>query len=247
MSNKLIINADDYGMSESINQAIEFCLVNEVIDRATLMVNMPYSESAVKKISELNLNKKIGLHLNLTEGTPLTCGILNTEFCENGVFSGKVFETHPFSKFVLKKRVKLAIEEELRAQIEKYMNYNISQEIHVDSHQHVHIKWSLLRVLLPLLREYNIKSIRLGINIPNNINVIKKIYRALVNKMIHKYDCSGIVDAGGIAALNNLLEINDGKIYKMTETWIHPDMLDGRLIDRFYPDNIIEFKRRWKL
>lgn len=38
MSNKLIINADDYGMSESINQAIEFCLVNEVIDRATLMV-----------------------------------------------------------------------------------------------------------------------------------------------------------------------------------------------------------------
>lgn len=54
MSNKLIINADDYGMSESINQAIEFCLVNEVIDRATLMVNMPYSESAVKKISELN-------------------------------------------------------------------------------------------------------------------------------------------------------------------------------------------------
>lgn len=65
--------------------------------------------------------------------------------------------------------------------------------------------------------------------------------------MIHKYDCSGIVDAGGIAALNNLLEINDGKIYKMTETWIHPDMLDGRLIDRFYPDNIIEFKRRWKL
>ncbi len=84
----------------------------------------------------------------------------------------------------------------------------------------------------------------MGINIPNNINVIKKIYRALVNKMIHKYDCSGIVDAGGIAALNNLLEINDGKIYKMTETWIHPDMLDGRLIDRFYPDNIIEFKRR---
>lgn len=49
MSNKLIINADDYGMSESINQAIEFCLVNEVIDRATLMVNMPYVRAQSKK------------------------------------------------------------------------------------------------------------------------------------------------------------------------------------------------------
>lgn len=249
MNEKLIINADDYGLSESVNQAIEYCLVNGVIDRASLMVNMPYCDAAVKRIFELHLNRKIGLHLNLTEGSPLTDDILNTEFCESGVLSGKNFKVHPISKIFLRRDAKSAVEKELRAQIEKYINYNISQEIHIDSHQHVHVKWSILRILLPLLKEYEIKSIRLSINILENrpINLFKRMYHAFVNILIQKYDCSGIKSAGGIAALDNQLKNNNGKVYGMTETWVHPDILDGKLIDRFYKDNVIEFKRKWKV
>lgn len=99
--NNLIINADDLGLSESVNDAIVYCLKNEYIDRATLMVNMPGTQDAINKIISNSLQDKIGLHINLTEGRPLTTKIINTEFCEDGFMTGKIFKTNPLSKVFL--------------------------------------------------------------------------------------------------------------------------------------------------
>ena len=101
--NNLIINADDLGLSESVNDAIIYCLKNEYIDRATLMVNMPGTQDAINKIISNSLQDKIGLHINLTEGRPLTTKIINTEFCEDGLMTGKIFKTNPMSKVFLSK------------------------------------------------------------------------------------------------------------------------------------------------
>ena len=42
----MIINADDFGYSESVNKAISDCFERGLINRTTIMVNMPHAEEA---------------------------------------------------------------------------------------------------------------------------------------------------------------------------------------------------------
>lgn len=61
MSKYLIINADDFGVSEEVNKAIINLLNKNIISSATLMPNVNYYEEAVKWA--INNSNNIGLHL----------------------------------------------------------------------------------------------------------------------------------------------------------------------------------------
>ena len=78
-----IINADDFGMNSEANKAIIHSLKNGICSSTTLISNMSGFEEAVSLIKENNLNNRVGIHLNLTEGVPLTKGILKSPlFCD---------------------------------------------------------------------------------------------------------------------------------------------------------------------
>lgn len=61
----IIINADDYGKNEEINQAISEAFEKKYITRTTLMVNMPYTDKAVELAKQKGFSDRIGIHLNL--------------------------------------------------------------------------------------------------------------------------------------------------------------------------------------
>jgi predicted glycoside hydrolase/deacetylase ChbG (UPF0249 family) len=71
---KIIINGDDLGYSEKENDAIFMCLDKHLITSSTVMSNAPGFEKAVPEILLRQANKSIsfGVHLNLTEFSPLT-------------------------------------------------------------------------------------------------------------------------------------------------------------------------------
>ena len=62
----LLINADDFGISDSVNLAIDYCFENNIIQRTSLMVNMDSSDSAVELAKEHGYSDKVGLHLKRT-------------------------------------------------------------------------------------------------------------------------------------------------------------------------------------
>ena len=64
----LIINADDLGYSKHRDNGIFACFENSSISAASLIVNGPTSEAATERAKKLGLC--LGLHLNLTEGSP---------------------------------------------------------------------------------------------------------------------------------------------------------------------------------
>ena len=68
----IVRNADDFGKSTEINNAILTCFKDGLIDRTTIMVNMPGADEAAELAREEGFFDKVGLHLNLTEGEPLT-------------------------------------------------------------------------------------------------------------------------------------------------------------------------------
>ena len=79
----IIVNADDFGRDEESTRAILECFRRGYINQTTLMVNMPCAEKAVVLAREAGFADKIGLHLNLTQGMPLTESIKRfSEMCD---------------------------------------------------------------------------------------------------------------------------------------------------------------------
>ena len=100
---ELLINADDFGMSVSVNEAIDICIKNNWIQRTTIMVNMPQTEEAVYLARKNKYLDKVGLHINLVEGMPLTHKIRQTSLCnETGEFDSLFFKNF-IHRFYLKK------------------------------------------------------------------------------------------------------------------------------------------------
>ena len=62
---KLILNADDFGLSPSVNKGIVEAFQQGIISSATMMMNTPYTDEAIELAKKHNL-KNIGIHLNLT-------------------------------------------------------------------------------------------------------------------------------------------------------------------------------------
>lgn len=71
VSKQLIINADDFGLTSGVNQAVMDCSQQGSVSSATLMVNTAASEEAAS-LARSNPNLGLGLHFNLTLGRPVS-------------------------------------------------------------------------------------------------------------------------------------------------------------------------------
>lgn len=181
---KLVVNADDFGIDENRTTAILECFRLGAISRTTAMVNMSYFMTAVEVIKSMGLVDRMGLHLNLTEGVPLTARMRECRVFSDGggCFTGD-FHRCGKMRLWLPAGTEVILRDELRAQIEKFLASG-AVLLHIDSHHHVHTDYSVARVLLPLLREYGFKSIRKSRNLCVGVSFPKRIYKAFFNRYV---------------------------------------------------------------
>lgn len=71
MAKYLILNADDFGLSPSVNRGILEAYQTGTITSTTLMANMPGFDEAVR-ITKAEPGLGVGLHFNLSYGRPLS-------------------------------------------------------------------------------------------------------------------------------------------------------------------------------
>jgi chitin disaccharide deacetylase len=175
---QLIVNADDFGISPMVNRAVLSGLENGLVTSTSIMANMPGFEDAVALTRQHGqLAGKIGLHINLTEGYPLTASIRDCPvFCGHGGYF--IYDRRPL--FYLGGRTRAAIYEEMRAQLEKVLAAGISP-IHLDSHHHVHTEWAIAPLVCRLGREYAIPRIRLTRNMGEIRDIPRRIYKKIFN------------------------------------------------------------------
>jgi len=132
---RLIVNADDFGMSRGVTDGIILAHRYGVVTSASLMANMPAAEYALARADDLP-RLGVGIHLNICQGRPiLSAREVRTLVDARGRF-------HPPA--VLRQRLwtwRVAgreIEAEFRAQI-RWMKERGVVPTHADSHQHMHI------------------------------------------------------------------------------------------------------------
>ena len=230
--NSLYVNADDFGYNLSVNKAIIEVFENGLINSTTLMANMPGFDNAVELAHKHRITNKIGIHLVLTEGSPLTEEIKSVRFLFNG---NKSYKESRFSMFFLKNNIKKLVYNELVAQIEKLKSYDIGIT-HIDTHHHIHEIFSITNILLDLRKKYNIPSIRILNNLEKPTRLYKKEYRSLINCYLKKTH-SNFTDYFG-SGYDFLIQFNKDPsiINKNIEIMVHPDYdCKGRLIDNACP------------
>ena len=162
---KIIVNADDFGRDENATRAIAESFRRGFLTQTTLMVNMPWADKAVELARKEGFSDKVGLHLNLTEGKPLTAAIMGCEaFCDtNGFFSGHL----PSAKELKAESTTEAMRQEIVAQVEQFLSFDLIF-LHCDGHHHVQARPHIAKVLMPILRHYGFQSIRRPINAYGN-------------------------------------------------------------------------------
>lgn len=170
---RLIINADDFGKSEDINNTILWLHKNGIVSSTTIMANSECFNMAVD-ISRDNPKLGIGVHLCL-DG-PYNIGrnyntILNTntyQFYDNNQIVKKI-KTFSIDEFELYKEYCL--------QIEKVLDFGIKVS-HLDHHHHLHLYPSILRMMIKAAKRYKISYIRSQRIITNkHINWLNHFYR----------------------------------------------------------------------
>ena len=89
---RLIVTADDFGVSEQRNIGIARSVTDGVVTSVSLMVNTAHTAHALALASKHGFLSQVGLHLNFTEGEPLACPTRVPSLLDPGgtVFRSKV-------------------------------------------------------------------------------------------------------------------------------------------------------------
>jgi predicted glycoside hydrolase/deacetylase ChbG (UPF0249 family) len=156
---KVIVNADDLGFSRGVNDAIFSLMARGRVTSATIMANGADVEDAVRRAGEFP-RCSFGVHLNAFGLRPLTQNAgLSPILDQAGNFAGNVIR-----QMAIPAPLREAIFQEWCAQVDKLQSLGLRVS-HFDSHHHTHTLPALLPVLKRLQRRFNIRKVRISMNI----------------------------------------------------------------------------------
>jgi hopanoid biosynthesis associated protein HpnK len=155
---RLVINADDFGLSHSVNEAVIRAHREGILTTASLMVNEPGCDEAVKLAKE-NPNLGVGLHLVLLQGHSTLPpekipGIVNArgEFSNSPVGAGM--------NYFFKRSLREQLRAEIHAQFEKF-HATVLPLDHVNGHLHLHLHPVIFKILMEDAEQLGIRRFRL--------------------------------------------------------------------------------------
>ena len=152
----LIINADDYGYFDCVSDGILEAARRGRVTATGLFANAPDFDRQVARLAEVP-HLDLGVHLNLTDQTPLSPAMAQALARQGGVFPGKFAMVGS----ILSRRLPLAVvEAEWRAQIERCLNARLTIRF-LNAHEHLHMLPPLFRLTRRLASEYGIAHVRL--------------------------------------------------------------------------------------
>jgi predicted glycoside hydrolase/deacetylase ChbG (UPF0249 family) len=128
MAKYLIVNADDFGFSENVNNGIITAHKFGIVSSATMLVTMPGFKHAVR-LARQTPSLGVGLHLNLTQGIPLSDPKTVPSLLKaDGGMSARKLNWRDEE-----------VEQEIELQLAKLLEAGITPT-HMDSHHHFHLE-----------------------------------------------------------------------------------------------------------
>lgn len=141
MTRRLIVNADDWGLTRGVSEGILAAHRLGIVSSTTVLVTAELDREQVARLRDSGLG--VGLHVNLTLGAPLTRG--------RSLVDGD-------GRFVRDARRAAArvtaadVRAEVQAQVERFESAIKRRPTHLDSHHHVGLHSPVREVVLEVAR-----------------------------------------------------------------------------------------------
>lgn len=159
---RLIVNADDFGLTAGVNRAIAELHGEGVLTSTTLMARATATEEAIQ-MARANYSLGVGCHVVLVDGVPVLSAERDLPNLADpatgqlrpglGGFLRHLYGGWPFSRF------EQQIEAEARAQIEWLQGRGLKLT-HIDTHKHTHMFPAVLRPVLRAARAAGLSAVR---------------------------------------------------------------------------------------
>lgn len=181
----LIVNGDDFGLSDAVNRAIIQAHREGMLTSASLMVNEPAAEGAVQMARE-NPALAVGLHLTLVLGhASLPPAEIPHLVDAGGNFTNSSFRAG--LNYYFSAAARRELRREMRAQFEKFAATGLPFS-HVDGHTHLHMHPVIFEHLIELCEEFGVRRvrivkdrIRLNLKLDRSNLVIKLVWGVVFN------------------------------------------------------------------
>ena len=151
----LIVNADDYGYFRCVSRGILKAATRGIVTATGVLSNatdFPEHAARLRDCDALD----VGVHLNLTNGVPLTSEMRS----KLSRWSGRFPDKFRMAAAIVAGAVKAEdVQREWRAQIERCLGNGL-RVLFLNSHEHLHILPSLFAVTRALAKSYDIAHIR---------------------------------------------------------------------------------------
>jgi hopanoid biosynthesis associated protein HpnK len=155
---RLVVNADDLGRSESINEAVIRAHQDGILTTASLMVNETGADQAVR-MARQHPALGVGLHLTLVCGRAAlspdkipNLAAPNGRFSDNAVGAGL--------KYFFSSKCRAQLPAEIGAQFERFHATGLPLD-HVNGHLNMHLHPVVLEILMENARRWGIRAMRL--------------------------------------------------------------------------------------
>ena len=231
MPARLILNADDFGLTRGVNRAISELHAAGALTSATLMASGPAFDDAISAVRS-HPTLGVGCHVVLTDGTPISPPqtiptLLGPD--------GKNFRPRlsHFTRDLLLGRIDEAdIAREAAAQIQKLQHHGITVT-HLDTHKHTHIFPQVARPLLIVAEHMGIPAIRNPFEQPWSLAlgcspVLRRIQLRVIHHLRPRFLALPQIQSGRILTTNGTLGISaTGDLNTTTLAAILKAMPDG--------------------
>jgi hopanoid biosynthesis associated protein HpnK len=157
MDRFLIVTADDFGLHEAVNEAVEHASRYGILTAASLMVAAPAAADAIRRARELP-RLRVGLHIVLADGHAVLAPDLIPDLADSeGRMNGRMFVNGV--RFFFSTRIRRQLEAEIHAQFSAFRRTGLDLD-HVNVHKHFHMHPTLLEMLLRVGREFGLTAVR---------------------------------------------------------------------------------------
>ncbi len=157
-SHRLIVTADDFGLSWAVNEAVERASRSGILTCASLMVGEAAAPDAVERARRLP-GLRVGLHVVVADGRPVLAPERIPALCDgDGRLDGRLVRAG--FRFFFRPQARRQLEDEIEAQFAAFAQTGLPLD-HVNAHKHMHLHPTVLSLMLRIGRRYGMRAVRL--------------------------------------------------------------------------------------
>ncbi|CAO4139758.1 hopanoid biosynthesis-associated protein HpnK [Methylorubrum aminovorans] len=154
---RLVVTADDFGLSHEVNEAVEQAHREGILTAASLMVSAPGAADAIAR-AQRTPSLRVGLHLVLVEAWPTLPPTELPDLTDGQGLMRRDMERLGLD-LALKAPARRQLAAEIRAQFEAFRATGLPLD-HVNAHKHFHIHPLIAGLVLRIGRDYGMRALR---------------------------------------------------------------------------------------